>query len=148
MKPVMSVAMVVVLAGCYNYMPVTLTPAPQSGTYMLATLNDSGASALAGYLGVEARAVRGRSEGFDDAGLHLSVAAVETQRGDEIGWRGEMVTLPSSVIAATSVRRLAKGRTAMLVGISIAAVVGTFVGFSLRGGADSPGQGGPPPNPR
>ena len=135
--------------GCYNYQPVALTPAgTQAGMELVATLTDSGARALAGYLGPEAQAVRGRSLGFDDAGLRLSVTAVETVRGEELTWQGETVTLPRPFIATTQIRRLAKGRTAMLVGIAIAAIIGTAAGFALIGSADSPGQGGgrPPPH--
>ena len=140
-------ATAILVGGCYNYQPVALTPATQPGTELVATLTDSGARALAGYLGPEAQAVRGRSLGFDDAGLRLSVMAVETIRGDELTWQGETVTLPRPFIATTRIRRLAKGRTAMLVGIAVAAIIGTAAGFALIGSADSPGQGGPPPNP-
>jgi len=141
-------AAAVLLGGCYNYEPFALTPSSQPGTELVATLTDSGARALAGYLGPGAQAVRGRSLGLDDAGLRLSVTAVETIRGDELTWQGEMVTLPRPFIATTQIRRLAKGRTAMLVGIGVAAVIGTAAGFSLIGSSDSPGQGGgrPPPH--
>lgn len=128
--------------GCYNYQPVALTPQTQSGTFLVATLTDSGARALAAYLGPEAQAVQGRTVSFDDAGLRLSVTAVETNRGDELSWKGETVTLPRPFIASTQTRRLAKGRTIMLVGLSVAALVGTAVGFKLLGNSDSPTQGG------
>jgi hypothetical protein len=83
----------------------------------------------------------------DDAGLRLSVTAVNTNRGDELTWHGETVTVPLPFIATTETRHLAKGRTAMLVGIGIAAIIGVAAGFDLIGGADSPGQGGGGPNP-
>jgi hypothetical protein len=85
--------------------------------------------------------------GSDDAGLRLSVTAIETNRGDEHGWQGETVTLPFSYIATTQTRRLAKGRTAVLVGVAVASIIGIAAGFSLIGSADSPGQGGGPPTP-
>ena len=148
MTRVACLAAVVVLAGgCYNYTPAELTPAPQSGTYLTATLTDSGARALAGYLGQEARAVRGRNLGLGDTGLRLSVTAIETTGGDEFALQGEPVTLPRPFIATIQTRRLAKGRTAMLIGIGIAAIVGTTAGFSLLGKGDSPGQGTGTPNP-
>ena len=140
-------AAVVLVGGCYNYQPVALAPAPQSGTYVVATLTDSGARALSQYLGPEARAVRGRSLGSIDAALVLSVAAIETNRGDELAWGGERATLPLPFIAAMRSRRLAKGRSAMLVGLGVAAVIGTAAGFSLLGGGGAAGQGGGPPHP-
>jgi hypothetical protein len=140
-------ASIVLAGGCYNYQPVAVIPAPQPGTYLQATLTDSGARALASYVGPEARAVRGRSLGSDETGLRLSVTAVETNRGDELAWQGETVTVPFSFIARTETRRLAKGRTALLVGIGVGGLIGIATGFSLIGSADSPGQGGGPPNP-
>jgi hypothetical protein len=140
-------ASIVLAGGCYNYQPVAVTPAPQPGIYLEATLTDSGSRALAGYVGPEARKLRGRCLASDETGLRLSVTAVETNRGDERAWQGETVTLPFSFIATTQTRRLAKGRTGMLIGIGVASVIGIAAGFSLIGSADSPGQGGGPPNP-
>jgi len=137
----------IVAGGCYNYQAVALAPTPESGTYVVATLTDSGARALSQYLGPEARAVRGRSLGSIDAGLVLSVAAIETSRGDELTWAGERATLPLPFIAAMQSRRLAKGRSAMLVGLGVAAVIGTAAGFSLLGSGGTAGQGGGLPHP-
>jgi len=149
MARVVCLAAAAVLAGgCYNYTPVALTPAPQSGTYLSATLTDSGATALAGYLGPEARAVRGRTLAFGDTGLVLAVTTIETSRGEEMSWQGEKVTLPRPFIAAIQTRRMAKGRTSMLIGIGIAAIVGTSAAFSLLGQGGSPGQGGGGPRPQ
>ena len=148
MTRVVWVAAVIVLAGgCYNYQPAALSPTPQPGTYLEATLTDSGARALGGYLGPDAKAVRGRQIGLDDAGLHLSVETVQTNRGQELTWRGEPVTLPQSFIGTVRMRQFSKGKTFMLAGIGVAAIVGAAVGFDLAGKADSPGQGGGGPNP-
>ncbi len=138
---------VILASGCYNYEPVALTPAPEPGAYLVATLTDSGSKALAGYVGPDARAIRGHIVSSDDTELRLSVTSVETTRGDELTWRGENVTISRSFIATTKTRRLAKGRTAVLAGAGVAAIIGIAAGFSLTGSADSPGQGGGPPKP-
>jgi hypothetical protein len=140
-------AAIVLVGGCYNYQPAALTPTPHPETYLLVTLTDSGARALAGYLGPDTKAVRGSHPSVDDAGLHLSVDAVQTNRGEELTWHGEPVTIPQSFIGTVKVRQLSKGRTIALAGIGVAAIVGVAAGFELIGGADSPGQGGGGPNP-
>src|SRR5688572_25797926 len=75
------------MAGCYNYGPVT-TPAPEPGTSLAVTLTDSGSWALARYLGPTARVVRGRYLGRGEDGLRLSVSSVQLDRGDVLSWAG------------------------------------------------------------
>jgi hypothetical protein len=143
----LTAAIAAVAAGCYNYQPAALTPTPAPDAYLAITLTDSGARALAAYLGPDARAVRGRHPSVDDAGLHLAVETVQTNRGEELTWRGETVTIPQSFIGSVSVRQFSKGKTITLAGIGVAAIVGVAAGFELAGKADSPGQGGGGPNP-
>ena len=86
---------------CYNFRPLE-TPSPDAGAYVAATLSDSGSVELARYLGPDVFVVRGRylGSGADERGLAVSVAEVETKRGDEVSWRGETITLPVDAIDA------------------------------------------------
>lgn len=148
MMKAMWVAAAIVVAGCYNYQPVTLTATPERGIYLAATLTDSGSTALARYLGPEATVVRGRCLGASDAGLLLSVTTVETRFGDELAWQGETVTLPLPLIASIRSRSLAKGRTGMLIGLGVAGIVGSAAAFSLIGSGGPVSAGGGRPNPQ
>src|SRR5437773_11838526 len=87
-------------SACYNFRPLE-TPSPDAGAYVAATLSDSGSVELARYLGPDVFVVRGRylGSGADERGLAVSVAEVETKRGDEVSWRGETITLPVDAIA-------------------------------------------------
>lgn len=133
------IATACVTAACYDYNPLT-TPSPEPGTYIAATLTDSGAEALARYLGPGVFVVRGRYLGDSDRGLLVSVSSVEMKRGDELTWAGETVALPHDNIASLQVRQLAKGRSALLLGVSVTGLVATTAAFtSLIGGGTTPG---------
>ena len=146
--PAVVAAVMVAVGGCYNYQPASLAPTPAPGTYVVATLSDSGSIALIRYLGPEAQQVGGQWLRSDKDSLRLSVTKIVTMRGDELTWQGETVTLPVPFITALQTRRFAKGRTAMLVGIGVAAVIGSAAAFSLlgNGGTVNPGGGRPPPH--
>ncbi len=130
-------------AGCYNYAPLA-TPSPEPGTDLAVTLTDAGSVELARYLGPSVMVVRGRFVGHSEQGLQLSVASVELVRGDELPWQGETVTLPPGDIASLEVRRFAHGKTYLLAGGSVAALVVTVGTFQVIGGGTFLGIGGPP----
>jgi len=134
-------------AACYNYQPLT-TAAPEPGTYVMAVLTDSGSQELARHLGPNVSVVRGRYLGNSDAGLLVSVSSVEMKRGDQVAWAGETVTLPASDIAEVQVRRLAKGRSVLLVGVGVGGLVATTAAFALTGGGTLPGPGKEHPVPQ
>ena len=76
----------------------------------------------------------------------MSVAEVETKRGDEVSWRGETITLPVDAIASLEVRRLDKGRSYLVAGVGAAGLIATTLAFSLTGSGTqpNPGSGRPP----
>ena len=147
MRAAFLIATACLAAGCYNYQPL-LTSTPTPGTYIAATLTDSGSEELARYLGPNVFVVRGRYLGDSDRGLLLSVSSLEMKRGDELTWAGETVTLPANDIASLQVRQLAKGRSALLVGVSVTGLVATTAAFALTGGGTQLGSGGKRPNPQ
>ena len=132
---------------CYNYNPLT-NPSPEPGSYVAVTLTDSGSTELARYLGPNVFVVRGRYLGDSDRGFLISVASVELKRGNELSWEGETVALPNGTIASLDVRRLAKGRSILLAGVSAGGLVAATLAFSLNGGGTPLGPGRPRPNPQ
>jgi hypothetical protein len=121
----LAVAFGTLLAGCHTYVPL-MTPTPLSGTYVAATLTESGSAQVSGHLGPEAGVVRGRLLDDGRQGMTLSVQSVGLRRGDELAWRGEAVTLPHASISRVETRRLAKGRSLLL----LVAGATVFVAFS------------------
>jgi len=141
MRAAIVIATACVTAACYDYNPLT-TPSPEPGTYVAATLTDSGAEELARYLGPNVFVVRGRYLGDSDRGLLVSVSSVETKGGNELGWAGETVALPVNSIASLEVRRLAKGRSVLLAGVGVTGLVATTAAFELIGGGTPIGSNG------
>jgi hypothetical protein len=133
-----------VVAGCYNYNPLT-TPSPETGSYLAVTLSDAGSQELARQLGPDIFLVRGHYVAERDSALLLSVASVETKRGDQTQWQGEIVTFPRTAIAVLEVRQLARGRSLLLAGLGAGGVIATTLAFNLLGTGTplNPGKGPP-----
>jgi hypothetical protein len=146
MRMAISMAAAWLAAACYDYQPLA-TPSPEPGTYMVATLTDSGSEELARVLGPDVLVVRGRYLGDSDRGMLVSVSGVETKRGSVLSWAGETVALPVHDVAELEVRKLAKGRSALLVGAGVAGLVATTAAFALTGSGPNPtlGKGRPTP---
>jgi len=142
--PRLVVALALLGAGCYNYAPVA-TPAPEPGTFVAATLTDSGSLALARYLGPLVTEVRGRYLGSNDQGLEIAVSSVLMGSSDERPWAGEHVTLPQAAVQSIQLRRFSKGKSVLLVGVGVTGVAATVAAFSLIGsGSSSVGTWLPP----
>ena len=130
--------------GCYYYQPLA-TPTPAPGSYLSATLTDTGADHLARTIGPDVLAVRGRLLTSDTAALTFSVVAVSLHHGEEVTWKGEPVTLSREYISALRQRRLAKGRTVLIVGATVLGLVTTYKVSQGVGLIPTNGSGGPPP---
>ena len=130
--------------GCYDYAPL-VTPTPEVGTSIAATLTDSGSLALAHSLGPMVTEVRGRYVGTSDAGIKIAVSSVLVGNGSERPWAGETVTLPGATVQSLELRRLSKGRSLLRAGIGVAGVAATAAAFNLIGtGTATTGTGIPP----
>ena len=141
-----AIAAGVAVTGCYTYRPLAIT-APQPGTPIAATLTEPGSQELASYFGPYVRVVRGRCLGSADGVLAIAVTSIELDRGTTLSWQGEAVKLPERLIARVDERRLAKGRSALLAGSSVAALVAVYGAFNLIGSGSS-AAGGSPPGPK
>ncbi len=129
---------------CYYYQPLA-TPTPAPGSYLSATLTDTGADHLARAIGPDVRAVRGRLLSSDTATFTFSVVAVSLHHGEDVTWKGEPVTMNREYISALGQRRLAKGRTALIVGATVLGLVTTYKVFQGIGLIPTNGPGIPPP---
>lgn len=141
MRPAIGFTALCFTGACYNYHPLA-TPSPEPGSYIAATLTDQGATDLARYLGPNVYAVRGRYLGASDEGISLAVSSVELQRGDDVGWAGETITLPPGAVRSLDVRRLAKGRTLLLASAGVGGLVLTTLAAVLVGNSTAVQAGG------
>lgn len=130
-------------AGCYYYQPLA-RPDPVPGSYLSATLTDTGADHLSRTIGPDVSAVRGRLLSSDSAAFTFSVLGVSLHHGESITWKGEAVTLDRAYVSGVEQRKLARGRTALIVGATILSVVTTykvFQGIGLAVGNGGSGGG-------
>jgi hypothetical protein len=136
-----------VVAGCYNYRPLT-TPVPAAGTPVSLVLNDQGRAAVAESIGSGAARVDGTVVRATDNGYIVSISGVQGINGRVTRWSGETVGLRRDYVAVPYERRLSKQKTALLIS-SVAVAFGAFfvtrdlLGF---GGPQVDSGGGGPPN--
>jgi hypothetical protein len=133
------VVLAALATGCYNYSPLgraSLVPS----AYLAVTLTESGSEELAPYIGPSVLVVRGRFRSATERGLMLSVAEIETRRGDLLLWNGEPVVIPGEFVRSVETRQIAAGKAALLAGT---ALVGFFAAYAAFGsGASATTSGG------
>jgi hypothetical protein len=137
---------ILVLAGCYSYVPLTtLQPAP--GTKLSLVLNDEGRVQTAHEVGPYTMRVEGELLRSTDADYVLAVTDVVDIRGARSRWTGEPVPLARSYVMSTYEKRFSLTKTLLLVGAATAGFVALVASRNLLGiggsGGDS-GSGGPP----
>jgi hypothetical protein len=130
MRSIVRLAVVLVMAGCYTYQPISTT-APEQGTRVSAQLTGQGSVEMAGQIGPDILHVEGEVLEADSAGLELVVREVETFRGIRSDWHGEHVRIPSGAVAGMQVRRLSPGGTGLMGGVMLA---GLYTLYRVLGG--------------
>jgi hypothetical protein len=145
-RHVAATLLVAALPACYNYVPIGRSQlAPSS--YLAVRLTDPGSDLLTTYLGPEVRVVRGHFMRADQNAFVLSVASIESRRGDSYSWQGETVTMPSEFIWTMEERHPARAKTALLALASIAGFVVTYAAFGPGASGTTPSGGGQGPAP-
>jgi hypothetical protein len=132
---------------CYNYLPLSRSHLVPS-TYLAVTLTESGSDELAPYIGPNVLVVRGRFLSATERGFAISVAAVENRRGIISEWKGESVVIPGEFVRSVEERRVARSKTVLLAGASVAGFLITYAAFGPGAtGTDPMGSGaGPSPH--
>jgi hypothetical protein len=128
------------LGGCYTYDSVG-HPAPLAGTRIEAELTGTGAAELAGQLGPDITALRGQVIDSNHVGLLVSLNSVTVRSHERTSWKGEQVRIPLSTVARVNQRRFSLGRSLLLGGAAIGALVAAVVAFDGGGSAVGGGVG-------
>jgi hypothetical protein len=135
------------VAGCYNYLPLGRARLAPS-TYLAVTLTETGSEELARYLGPDVLVVRGRFLSATEGGLVLSVVSVETRRGHLSPWKGETVTVPGDFVRRIEERRVARAKTLLFAGASVAGFLAAYAAFGPGASGTTPSGTGAGPVPR
>jgi hypothetical protein len=140
MRVVMLGATLPFIGACYIYDVVEL-PTPAAGTRIEAELTDPGSTELASQLGPNIAAVRGDVVESDDAGLLLALTSVTVKNHERTSWKREQVRIPFTTVARVQQRRFSLGRSLLLGGAVIGALVGAGLAFDGGGSAAGGGVG-------
>jgi hypothetical protein len=130
MRGLRCLGVVLALAGCYTYRPISTTT-PEQGTRVSTQLTGQGSVDMAGQIGPDILHVEGDVVDADSTGLELVVREVETFRGIRSDWHGEHVRIPSGAVAGMQERRLSLGGTGLMGGVMVA---GLYTLYRVLGG--------------
>ena len=131
----------ILLNGCYTYRPLS-TPQPSPGTRVSAELTDDGARELSGQLGPQVEHVEGDVLAVDSNGVQLAVRQVETNRGNQVDWKGEKVIIPRAAVSGLQQHQLSVGGTGFMGGLVVGALYGMYQLLGGEGGIEGTGSGG------
>ena len=134
-------------AGCYNYAPLRRSELV-AAAYLAVMLTETGSEELAPYIGPNILVVRGRFLSVTDRGLVLSVAGVESRRGDVLEWKGETVMVPVEFVRSLEQRQSATGKTVLLAGAGLAGFFMAYEAFGAGSSGTTSGGSGGGPSPR
>jgi hypothetical protein len=112
---------VVLLAGCYEYIPASGTP--PVGSPIAVDVTDVGRVALGGAMGPEIDRIEGRLVEQGSDAYRLKVTSVTLLHGGTQPWSGEAITLQPSYVGRVYTQRLDKVKTGLGIGLAIGGVV-------------------------
>jgi hypothetical protein len=132
-----------VSSGCYTFSPLGDTSTP--GSEVSLGLNDQGRAALGQSVGPAARSIEGTLAERTDSAFVVKVQSVSYFNGLSNKWSGEPVTVGRSFVQEARQRRFSSGRTAVVVGVVGAAVLGLVFGADLFASGPLERTPNPPP---
>ena len=137
------VVLIVALASCYTYAPLT-PPTPKPGQDLRVQLTLTGGDSLARFVGPNVATVDGRLVLTNDDGLEIGVKQVTMHDGMDQYWKGETVMIPKQYVSSIEGKTFSWGKTGLLAGLVIASVLALQGSGALNGVFNSGGNGGPP----
>jgi hypothetical protein len=137
-----AIGLVQLSTACYSYVPVRTAPI---GSRVALEINDDGRVALREQLGPGVVRLEGRVSAVESDALVLEASSVTQIRGRPTPIDSVQVRVRQGHVERVDERRLARGRTWMVIGGAVA-VVAAFLVANGFGGRTPPEQppGGPP----
>ena len=133
------------LGGCYSYVATPPASLP-AGSRVRIALTEAGSAALQPVVGSSVAGIEGSVERRGSDTLVVRADRLLTTAGVDVAWTGGSLTVPADWQRGTDRRRLARGRTSLLVAGGVAASVGLIAlirGLGDAGGDPGGGGGGP-----
>lgn len=132
--------------GCYTYSPPGAVAPEPAQTFSFA-LTDHGRAALADRVGAGTDYLEGVLLAVTESTYTVSVRRVADIRRRVVRWNGEVVSFRRDYVGTVRARRLSRGRTALALGGTTAALVGLVAtrGLGVLGNDSGRDPGEEPP---
>jgi hypothetical protein len=138
------VAITFLVGACFTYAPTSLAAAPNGGTVRF-DLTDAAQSESFGSLGSQVTSVEGKVRSTSDSAVTISVSEVGRVAADNQAYQGDMITIPTRYIGRVEQKRTQVGRSLLVAGAIIGAVVWIGGSQAGHGSVSSRRPPGPPP---
>ena len=138
--------MVVAVQGCYTYVPVT-SNVPPTGERVALHITDRGRVELADRLGPGVVRMEGLVARTDSTDYVVNLHRIAQIGTGTSRWSGEPVRVNRSYVGSVEIRRLSRGRTALVAGAVTAGVVAFIASRGIFGAFDRTEEPEPGPEP-
>jgi hypothetical protein len=138
--------LMVAALGCYTYVPIT-TDVPPAGERVALHITDRGRVELADRLGPGVVRMEGMIARSDSTELVVNLHRIGQIGSGTSRWSGEAVRVDRSYVGGVELRRLSRGRTALVAGAVTAGVVAFIASRGIFGAFDRTEEPTPPPEP-
>ena len=144
-------AAVLMLSGCYRYVPSSASAPIAAGSEVRLTLTPAGSAALTPILGRDSRAVEGHVSSVTDGAYVVAVSGIlkrEQGSGGEASltrttWAGESVSIPRAAIEGVELRSLDAKKTGIVAAVgTVLAIVAVKIITHATGSSSSGTEGG------
>ena len=131
LRPFGPLLLILFAASCFDY-----SAAPRdhliAGRDVRITITPEARTTLASKLGTMVKSVTGKLQAVDSSGATVAMSRTTLIDNTEASWNGELVTIPTGDIAEVEQRKIAGGKTVVLVALvtGVAVAVALAVGLS------------------
>jgi hypothetical protein len=150
LSALLSLLLVLHLAGCYAYVPLAASAAPKVGERVRVSLTPTGMTELTQYLGPRVAAAEGYlSSVGSDGTMVVAVDFVQFVDGTRQPWSGEgTISILPAHIAEVRERTFQKRQTILAASAATGALIAAaIIALKVGGAGGDPGGGGPSPPP-
>jgi len=132
--------------GCYTYVPIR-TAVPATGERVALQITDRGRVELADRLGPGIVRMEGLVARADSIEYVVNLHRIAQIGAGTSRWSGEAVRVNKDYVGGVELRKLSRGRTALVAGVVAGAVVAFIASRGIFGAFDRNDEPEPPPGP-
>jgi hypothetical protein len=142
-RPYGPLLLILFAASCFEY-GNTSRDQLMSGREVRITLTPEARTTLASKVGTQVRSVTGRLQAVDTSGVTILMSRTTLLDNTDAAWNGEVISIPANDIATVEQRKIAGGKTLIVVVLvtAVTVAVALAVGLSTSNSQGSSQSGG------